>query len=120
MNGNLNLSRAIGDLNYKARKNIAPVGQIITAEPDVTQIIIGAEDEFMVLACNDIWDVMANQQVVDFVRRRNRTYGGPMNQQALAQLTSQLLDNCLTADPKITRGIGGNSMTAITVQFLSQ
>jgi Protein phosphatase 2C len=35
VNGNLNLSRAIGDLKYKTNKDLAAADQIITAEPDV-------------------------------------------------------------------------------------
>lgn len=35
VNGNLNLSRAIGDLKYKGIKELAPKDQIITAEPDI-------------------------------------------------------------------------------------
>ena len=121
VNGNLNLSRAIGDLKYKANMAIPPEGQIITAEPDVTQVTLGIDDEFMVLACDGIWDVMSNQEVVDFVRKRIQSHGrkgsGALDQKVLAQYASELLDNCLATDPKITRGIGGDNMTAIIVQF---
>ena len=37
INGNLNLSRSIGDLKYKAVPGIKPADQMITAEPDVKQ-----------------------------------------------------------------------------------
>jgi serine/threonine protein phosphatase PrpC len=37
VNGNLNLSRSIGDLKYKQVPGITPPGQIITAEPDIMQ-----------------------------------------------------------------------------------
>lgn len=36
VNGNLNLSRSIGDLKYKQVPGIPPSGQMITAEPDIT------------------------------------------------------------------------------------
>lgn len=35
VNGNLNLSRSIGDLKYKQVPGIAPADQMITAEPDI-------------------------------------------------------------------------------------
>jgi len=37
VNGNLNLSRSIGDLKYKQVPGILPPEQIITAEPDIIQ-----------------------------------------------------------------------------------
>jgi Protein phosphatase 2C len=38
VNGNLNLSRAIGDLRYKGNQQLKPADQIITAEPDIVQV----------------------------------------------------------------------------------
>ena len=37
VNGNLNLSRSIGDLKYKQVPGIPPAAQMITAEPDILQ-----------------------------------------------------------------------------------
>lgn len=37
VNGNLNLSRSIGDLKYKQVPGISPADQMITAEPDIVQ-----------------------------------------------------------------------------------
>jgi hypothetical protein len=39
VNGNLNLSRAIGDLRYKGNLQLRPADQIITAEPDIIEVI---------------------------------------------------------------------------------
>ena len=93
MNGNLNLSRAIGDLKYKSNNGLAAKDQIITAQPDIiqvggmlacspaslrrtqltclnVQVTITPEDRFFVLACDGVWDVMTNQDVVNFVGKR--------------------------------------------------
>ena len=37
VNGNLNLSRSIGDLKYKQIPGLSPAEQMITAEPDIVQ-----------------------------------------------------------------------------------
>ena len=39
VNGNLNLSRSIGDLKYKQVPGISPAEQIITSEPDILQYV---------------------------------------------------------------------------------
>lgn len=71
VNGGLNLSRAFGDHGYKQNKNLSDREQMITALPDVRTLTLNpAEDEFMVLACDGIWNFMSSQEVVDFVGPR--------------------------------------------------
>ncbi len=43
VNGNLNLSRAIGDLKYKTNRTLEAKDQIITAEPDVRKVALQPE-----------------------------------------------------------------------------
>uniref|UniRef100_A0A061S238 protein-serine/threonine phosphatase n=1 Tax=Tetraselmis sp. GSL018 TaxID=582737 RepID=A0A061S238_9CHLO len=112
VNGNLNLSRAIGDLKYKCNTELARKDQIITAQPDVLAEAIGPGDEFLILACDGIWDVMSNQDAVDFVKER---IGKP--ECSLADIAGELVDHCLAGDPKESRGIGCDNMTALIVQL---
>lgn len=42
----------------------------MTAAPDVVSRNITPDVEFIVLACDGIWDVMSSQEVVDFIRDR--------------------------------------------------
>ena len=42
----------------------------IVAEPDVILKEMSADHEFVVLASDGIWDVLTNQDVVEFVRER--------------------------------------------------
>jgi len=63
VNGNLNLSRAIGDLKYKGNQHLAASEQIITAQPDVRSVELTPQDRFLLLACDGVWDVLNNQQV---------------------------------------------------------
>ena len=52
MNGNLALSRAIGDFEFKKSAELSPEQQIVTAFPDVTVHEITEDDEFLVIACD--------------------------------------------------------------------
>ena len=61
VNGNLNLSRSIGDLKYKSNTQLGPEQQIITAEPDVQRRTLIPGDEFIVLACDGVFDVLSSQ-----------------------------------------------------------
>jgi protein phosphatase 1G len=113
VNGNLSLSRAIGDLRYKTNTDLEPAAQIITAEPDIKTIELTSEDEFMVLACDGIWDVLENQDVVDFIHAR-------LGEKKPEEIASELLDHCLASDPRESRGKGCDNMTCCIVQFRQQ
>lgn len=52
VNGNLALSRAIGDFEFKKSADLPPEQQIVTAYPDVTVHEISDDDEFLVIACD--------------------------------------------------------------------
>ncbi len=52
VNGNLALSRAIGDFEFKKTPELPPESQVVTAFPDVTIHTISEDDEFLVLACD--------------------------------------------------------------------
>lgn len=71
VNGGLNLSRGLGDHSYKQNKDLSDREQMITALPDVKTLRISPEeDEFMILACDGIWNSMSSQEAVDFVKSR--------------------------------------------------
>jgi len=112
VNGNLNLSRAIGDLEYKKNKDLGPEAQIICSTPDFLYKELVPEDEFVILACDGIWDVMTNQEACDFVRPRL------LENMDLGQIAKELLDKCITPDPRTTDGLGTDNMTVLVVKLL--
>lgn len=115
VNGDLSLSRSIGDLRYKRNSMLPPEAQIISALPDVRVFHRQANDEFMVLACDGVWDVLSSQQVVDFIRPSLQDLqAGTLR---ISELVEDLLDYCLSPDPQKTCGIGGDNMTMVIVVF---
>ncbi|CAM9415012.1 unnamed protein product [Ectocarpus fasciculatus] len=108
VNGNLNLSRSIGDLKYKANSTLPPADQMITAEPDLKSVEVTDEDRFMILACDGVWDCMTSQECVDFV-------GARVGKMSLSKVCEEVMDACMSDDPRRTTGIGGDNMTCIVV-----
>lgn len=121
VNGNLNLSRSIGDLEYKKNPDLQADEQMICATPDVEVFPRQADDEFLIIACDGVWDVMGSQDVVDFVRERlpqaDKNDNLPPDSKALAAIMEELLDNCVSPDLSKTSGLGGDNMTALVVLF---
>lgn len=63
VNGNLALSRAIGDFEFKKSAELPPEAQIVTAFPDVLMHDITDDDEFLVVACDgECWPVFSISQ----------------------------------------------------------
>ncbi|KAF7768215.1 hypothetical protein Agabi119p4_7458 [Agaricus bisporus var. burnettii] len=112
VNGNLALSRALGDFEFKKNLSLGPEAQMITANPDVTIHEITEEDEFLVLACDGIWDCLSSQQVVDFVRYQ------VSQDKELTEIGKMLCDHCLAPDTASGAGIGCDNMTVLIVALL--
>lgn len=115
VNGDLSLSRSIGDLRYKQNARLAPEEQIICSTPDIRTFNRQANDEFMVIACDGVWDVLSSQEVVDWIRPQlGSLLNGTLRTSAVVET---LLDRCLSPDPLQTNGIGGDNMTMLIVTF---
>ena len=56
--GALSVSRSFGDVDSKP---------YISIKPDIFRYKITRKDQFMILACDGLWDVLDNQEVVNFV-----------------------------------------------------
>ncbi|KAG9150901.1 hypothetical protein Leryth_003024 [Lithospermum erythrorhizon] len=108
VNGSLNLSRAIGDSEFKLNKSLPAEKQIVTANPDIKSIELNNDDEFLILACDGIWDCMSNQQVVDFVRKQL------ISEKKLSTICGRVFDKCIAPT---SGGEGCDNMTMIIVQF---
>lgn len=111
VNGGLNLSRAIGDHVYKSNARLPLRDQMITALPDIKQITVDTnKDQFIILACDGIWNYMSSQEVVDFVYERIQ------KAEKLSTICEELFDNCLAPNTE-GDGTGCDNMTAIVVRL---
>ncbi|WWC60621.1 uncharacterized protein I303_103195 [Kwoniella dejecticola CBS 10117] len=111
VNGNLALSRAIGDFEFKQNYSLTPEKQIVTADPEIITHKIDGEEEFLVLACDGIWDCLSSQQVIDFTRR------AIANGDDLGKIAEDMMVKCLATDSE-TGGIGCDNMTVVIVALL--
>jgi len=111
VNGNLALSRALGDFVFKNSKTLPQNEQIVSAEPDVMWATMTEEWDFLLLACDGIWDILDRQAVCDFVTVRIGRNLDP------AVICEQLMDRCLAPDCQLG-GLGCDNMTVVLVCFL--
>ncbi|XP_076392414.1 protein phosphatase 1B isoform X2 [Megachile rotundata] len=90
VNGALAVSRALGDYEYKNLKDRGPCEQLVSPEPEIfVRDRDDEHDEFLVLACDGIWDVMNNEDLCNFIHSRL------LLTDDLEAVTNQVIDTCL-------------------------
>lgn len=114
VNGMLALSRALGDFEYKQNAILKPQDQIVTAFPDISVEKLTNECDFIVCACDGIWDCLSSQETVDWVQERLKKKKGKEN---LSVLVEEMLDSILASDVATSGGIGTDNMSCIVIEF---
>lgn len=89
VNANLNLSRALGDLEYKQNTKKAPEEQLIIALPDIQRKELTKDDEFLLMGCDGIWEMLQGQEILDFINSKLK------EKTPLRQIIENLLENLI-------------------------
>ncbi|XP_046872119.1 protein phosphatase, Mg2+/Mn2+ dependent, 1Na (putative) [Hypomesus transpacificus] len=89
VNGSLAVSRALGDFDFKEVEWRPQTEQLVSPEPEVYELERSPQDEFLILACDGVWDVIGNEELCAFVRSRMQVCND------LREICSQVIDLCL-------------------------
>ena len=84
----------------------------MTADPDIISHASTPEDEFLIIACDGIWDVLKSQETVDFVRRCLA------DGKQLHEICEMMMDKCVAPDSD-WGGVGCDNMTVLIVALLN-
>lgn len=109
--GILNLSRSIGDLEYKSDASIPLKDQMITASPEIRREKIDANCQFLIIACDGIWDCLTSQEAAELV--------GELlpKKKKVSAVIEEMFDKIIAQDVASSGGIGCDNMTCVVVQF---
>eukprot|EP01063_Lacrimia_lanifica_P002724 TRINITY_DN11458_c0_g2_i2.p2 TRINITY_DN11458_c0_g2~~TRINITY_DN11458_c0_g2_i2.p2 ORF type:complete len:204 (+),score=66.57 TRINITY_DN11458_c0_g2_i2:524-1135(+) len=107
--GSLAMSRALGDFAFKTQ-NEDPAAEMVSPVPEVRTTYITPDVDFMVIACDGIWDCASSQHVVDYVQKHLSLANPP----PLSAICAQLCDEILSPRPF---GLGCDNMSMMIVQF---
>ena len=112
--GNLNLSRGLGDLEYKNNTKIPAEEQMITANPDIKIEELDNDCDFIIIGCDGIWDCLSNQEACDFVSKRiTKTKGNK-----ISPIIEEMMDSIIATDIYNETGVGCDNMTCEVIQFI--
>mmetsp|Transcript_60634 Transcript_60634/g.195341 ORF Transcript_60634/g.195341 Transcript_60634/m.195341 type:complete len:427 (+) Transcript_60634:144-1424(+) len=99
----LNLSRALGDFAYKANPDKPASEQKVISEPELKEMIIDKEDQFVVMGSDGVFDVLTSEALV--LHLRSAQQRGDSWDEAIESALSRSLP-------------GGDNVSLCLVEFL--
>ena len=111
VNGCLNLTRCLGDLQFKQNFNIKPKDQIISAFPEIVVSEFTGEEDFFLIGCDGIFEEKSNLEIFERICWRYDMNRFVKLSVILEDLFDWLLGKC-SYD-----GIGCDNMSAILIKF---
>merc|ERR1719512_470347 len=78
------------EILYKNVDGKGPTEQLVSPEPEFyIKERDESRDEFLVLACDGVWDVMSNEEICSFIGHRMRVHDN------LVTICNEVIDTCL-------------------------
>ena len=112
INGMLNLTRAIGDLQFKSNSNLKRHEQSVIAIPEITKIEDTDGIDFIIMGCDGVWDCVKRQLVCDFVDRKIKENPD----KDLSDILKVIFDRCVSPVSGVL--LGTDNMSCMIIQFL--
>lgn len=126
VDGNLALSRAFGDFQYKDSAKSGWKDQAVSANPDVTITKRKKGDKFIILACDGIWDCLSNEECCKKVNDYEAQFKTDTRiskskpstgSNSVSRIVEEIFEEIIA--PNTEDGIGTDNMTCILV-YLNQ
>lgn len=110
VNGNLNLSRALGDHEYKQNGKIKQQDQMISPKPDIKKKSI-KDVELIVMGCDGIWERKTNQEIGEILYSSVVQHGREISKEA-----EDMLDNLIAPNTEDENGLDNMTLLVIRVK----
>jgi serine/threonine protein phosphatase PrpC len=115
VNGSLNLSRSLGDFEYKSNPKKSYKEQMVTCDPEVKRVSRQPNhDEFIILACDGIWDCLTSEEAVTRVRKGLAERSA---KEKINEVIENIFDDIIATDILSSSGVGTDNMTCVVVEF---
>ena len=91
----------------------------MTALPDIKSVPITSDTQFVLLACDGVWDVKTSQAAISFAAKNvfDNQFGGKRTTEELIHGMCDLLDSCCAKDLTSSQGLGCDNISAILVEI---
>lgn len=117
LDGNLAVSRGLGDFEYKGSVDHTAAEQKVSAIPDIYEVTGLPKGTLGVLACDGVWDVMTGEFVANFVRHWLQT-GHPPEDSGCSERTEPTTDLGEIAAELVSLSLKRNSRDNVTLMIV--
>lgn len=114
VNGILNMSRCLGDLELKQNSKLKQDEQILSAVPDVTVKKLTPGIDFLIIACDGIWDCMTSQQAIDYVKEALKLTK-EIKGFKISSVIGNMLDTIIADNTDSSEEVGCDNMTCMVI-----
>lgn len=66
--GDLSVSRALGDFEFKANRDIGKDEQSVISKPDITHRVLTDSSEFILVGCDGIWETNKTEVIMKMIQ----------------------------------------------------
>jgi len=88
---------------------------MVTVDPEVTRTPRQQNDQFLMLACDGIWDCLTSEEGAEHMRSKIKEYKGTGT--PLSTCIEEIFDQICATDILSSSGIGTDNMTCVIVEF---
>lgn len=113
VNGSLNLSRSFGDFEYKSTSSKSFKEQMVICDPEITVTERTPEDDFIVLACDGIWDCLSNEACCEMLAKHRSDF----KDEPLSKSIEEMFEKIIARDILQSNGVGTDNMTCVFVEL---
>ncbi|CAD8077881.1 unnamed protein product [Paramecium primaurelia] len=113
INGSLNLSRSLGDFQFKSDTNLSLNEQLIIALPDIKKVELTQKDKFLLMGCDGIFETLDHSDLLKFINQKLEDQ--IVTPQFLGKVAEDLLDALIA--PDLSAGTGCDNMTILIIYF---
>jgi len=104
VDGVLAVARALGDFAFKQKPILKPEGQAVTCIPDFIELDRTPEDQYIVIACDGIWDCKSNDETVAYLDKEIFDQKGLKKWRDLTDPIEKMLDSIVADDRRRKEG----------------
>jgi len=115
VNGMINLTRAIGDLDFKKNPELPIEHQVISVIPDVAKRELNQHDEFILIGCDGVWELNDKQVIGDHVNEGLKKLHTNYQLGELEKIAQRVVEEGLSPEPDTINGCDNMSLILIVL-----